>query len=255
MFKSLYLISTLALIKVTSAAMGNSRDVSTYANIDEVYAMHMDLDILVDFPTKTLSGTVEITFNQTVDNVESVFLDSEGMYITNVEYGFGTLWTPVTYFITRPNNNLGNAVEVVIPTKNPALTTFQLRLNYVTNDQTTAISWLKPSQTAGGKYSYLFTQCEDIACRSVAPMQDTPAIKVTYTAIVTVETPYVVHMSANKTGNTTSGNMTVYNFENTIKMPSYLIALAVGNLEETSMGERTSVITEPEKMAEVVDVL
>ena len=86
-------------------------------------------------------------------------------------------------------------------------------------------------------------------------MQDTPAIKVTYTAIVTVETPYVVHMSANKTGNTTSGNMTVYNFENTIKMPSYLIALAVGNLEETSMGERTSVITEPEKTAEVVDVL
>lgn len=56
------------------------------------------------------------------------------MYITNVEYGFGTLWTPATYFITRPNNNLGNAVEVVIPTKNPALTTFQLRLNYVTND-------------------------------------------------------------------------------------------------------------------------
>jgi leukotriene-A4 hydrolase len=51
-------------------------------------------------------------------------LDSEGMYITNVEYGFGTGWRPATFFITRPNSNLGNAVEVVIPTKNPAGTTF-----------------------------------------------------------------------------------------------------------------------------------
>ena len=123
---------------------------------------------------------------------------------------------------------------------NPAGTTFQLRLNYVTNDQTTAISWLKPSQTAGGVYSYLFTQCEDIACRSVAPMQDTPAIKVTYTATVTVPAPYVVHMSANKTGVETDGDNIVYQFENTIKMPSYLIALAVGNLVEHEMGDNST---------------
>merc|ERR1712032_1278056 len=43
-------------------------------------------------------------------------------------------------------------------------------------------------------------------------------------------------------------------------MASYLIALAVGNLEETRMGttagkNRTSVITEPEKMAETVECL
>jgi len=38
-------------------------------------------------------------------------------------------------------------------------------------------------------------------------------------------------------------------------MPSYLIALAVGNLEEHPMSNRTSVITEPEKMDEVVKCL
>lgn len=96
----------------------------------------------------------------------------------------------------------------------------------------------------------MFTQCEDIACRSVAPMQDTPAIRVTYGAIVTVAKPYVAHMSANRSEELSYGNDThnVYYFNNEIPMASYLIALAVGNLEEHSFGNRTSVITEPEMM-------
>ena len=38
-------------------------------------------------------------------------------------------------------------------------------------------------------------------------------------------------------------------------MPSYLIAIAVGNLEEHAMSDKTSVITEPEFMDEVVTAL
>lgn len=116
MLKSLYLLSTLALVKIASAAMGNSRDVSTYANIDEVHATHMDLDFLVDFDRKVLDGIVTITFNQTLENAKSVFLDAEGLYIMNIEYGFSNDWRPCNYYITRPNSNLGNAVEVLIPT-------------------------------------------------------------------------------------------------------------------------------------------
>ena len=36
------------------------------------------------------------------------------------------------------------------------------------------------------KMPYLYTQCEDIAYRSVDPMQDTPANKIIYNANVTV---------------------------------------------------------------------
>ena len=50
---------------------------------------------------------------------------------------------------------------------------FLLKILYKTSDKTTVISWLTPAQTAGKRLSYLFTICEDIACRSVAPMQDT----------------------------------------------------------------------------------
>ena len=44
--------------------------------------------------------------------------------------------------------------------------------------------------------TYLYSQCEDIACRSIAPLQDTPANKFTYTASITVDTGFIVKMSA-----------------------------------------------------------
>lgn len=76
---------------------------------------------------------------------------------------------------------------------------FKVIVGYATNENSMAINWLTPSQTAGKKLPYLFTQCESIACRSVAPMQDTPAVKITYDATVLVDTPFVVKMSANET--------------------------------------------------------
>ena len=39
-----------------------------------------------------------------------------------------------------------------------------------------------------------------------------------------------------------------FSFYNQIKTPSYLIALAIGNLERKSLGQRVGVITEPEGM-------
>jgi len=77
-------------------------------------------------------------------------------------------------------------------------------------------------------------------------MQDTPAVRITYDARVTVPSQFKVKMSANQT-NVQKINMThtSYYFENNIKMPSYLIAIAIGDLEYRSLGKRVGVITEP----------
>lgn len=83
-------------------------------------------------------------------------------------------WMDATFAMTTPNPNLGDAIEVTIPKiENVTLKegdVIMIKMTYVTNEQTTAISWLKPSQTSCKVLPYLFTQCEDIACRSVAPM-------------------------------------------------------------------------------------
>lgn len=127
MIKSIFILSTLSLIQLASAAMGNSRDVSTYANIEEVFATHVDMDFLVDFDRQVLDGNVVITFKTAIENVTSVFLDAEGLYITRVEYmtmDEPSTWRTVNYFMTRPNGNLGDAVEVLMPAMLPANETF-----------------------------------------------------------------------------------------------------------------------------------
>lgn len=92
----------------------------------------------------------------------------------------------------------------------------------------------------------MFTQCEPIHCRSVAPLQDSPSIKSTYTAHVTVKDPYVVKMSANETGIKQNADGTsTYSFRSDIPIPTYLLAVAIGNLAFKSTGPRTGVIAEP----------
>jgi leukotriene-A4 hydrolase len=102
----------------------------------------------------------------------------------------------------------------------------------------------------------MFTQCEDINCRSVAPLQDTPANRITYSADISVLSEYVVKMSANDTTQVTNDDgYTTYSFSCTIPIPCYLIAMAVGDIEYRSLGDRVGVLTEPSMMDEVAECL
>lgn len=106
---------------------------------------------------------------------------------------------------------------------------------------------MKDSQTAGGLYPYLFTQCEDIDCRAVAPLQDTPSNRVTYSARVIADSPLVSKMSANETfTGVYDETRNQAKFQCDIPIANYLMALVVGNIEYKSTGYRTGVITEPE---------
>jgi leukotriene-A4 hydrolase len=115
---------------------------------------------------------------------------------------------------------------------------------------------MTPEQTAGKKLPYLFSQCEDIACRSMSPLQDTPAVKITFEARVVVPKEFTVKMSANDTRQELlNSTHKAYYFDNKIKMPSYLIAIAVGDLEYRSLGNRVGVITEPVNLDLSAEVL
>lgn len=127
-----------------------------------------------------------------------------------------------------------------------------VRVNYKTKPTAMALSWMTPSQTAGKKLPYLFSQCESINCRSVAPLQDTPAAKVTYSARIVAKNDFVVKMSANETAvqavNATHNESL---FRCDVRIPSYLMAVVVGDLEYRSLGRRVGVITEPSQMDKV----
>ena len=101
----------------------------------------------------------------------------------------------------------------------------------------------------------MFTQCEDINCRSVAPLQDTPSNRITYSADITAPSEFVVKMSANETGVMSHDNYSTASFSCAIPIPSYLIAIAIGDLEYRSLGARVGVITEPSQMDKVANEL
>ncbi|KAJ2325400.1 Leucyl aminopeptidase yscIV, partial [Coemansia sp. RSA 2702] len=102
--------------------------------------------------------------------------------------------------------------------------------------------------TLGKSHPYLFTQCEEIHARSLLPCQDSPSVKISYSASIRAPKPLTALMSALATGSRDDGDSTVFSFEQQTTIPSYLIALVVGNLASATISDRCAVWSEPENI-------
>jgi len=164
--------------------------------------------------------------------------------------------TAFEFTIAQPNPLIGSVLQVQLGRNVEEGEEVMIGINYVTSPTGQAFSWLNAEQTAGKTLPYLFTQCEDINCRSVAPLQDTPSNRITYESSITAPKAFVAKMSANETGVFAVDEATsVTKFSCAIPIPSYLIALAIGDLEFRSLGSRVGVITEPCEMEKVANEL
>jgi leukotriene-A4 hydrolase len=88
------------------------------------------------------------------------------------------------------------------------------------------------------------------------PCQDTPSVKVTYTAELTVPRELTALMSAVPTGShevPNDNSKKVFTFEQKVPVPSYLVAIAVGALESRQIGPRSYVWSEKEVIDQAAD--
>jgi leukotriene-A4 hydrolase len=246
------LLSAPSHVEAADGVLGSSKDPSSYANVDQFAPSHISFDLEVSFEDTSTSGTITHTMEALEANVTTVYLDVwDGLEVFTAEFrtdqveGFAD-FAVVSFEITTPNPNIGNALGITLPVEMAAGTEFFLRLAYRTNADTTALSWMTPSQTAGKVHPFMYSLCQLNFCRDMAPMMDTPSMKLTYDATIVAPKELAVYMSANETEsmdfNTTHK---VSKFECDIKVPSYLIAIVVGDLEVRSLNDRVRVMSEP----------
>lgn len=129
----------------------------------------------------------------------------------------------------------------------------KVRIDLQTTEKCTALQWLTPAQTKNKKHPYMFSQCQAIHARSLFPCQDTPDVKSTYS--FNIRSPLPVLASGLPAGpkDFTPGKdgkpgTLLHTYQQSIPMPSYLFALASGDLACASVGPRSTVWTGPEEL-------
>jgi leukotriene A-4 hydrolase/aminopeptidase len=215
-------------------------DAHSYARPDHVRVRQVDLDLEVDFDRHRLHGRVTLAVERTSnDDKQPLVLDSRKLLIQKVEASAdGTNFTAAPFEVGKEDAILGSPITVTLPAKVKTV-----RLYYATSPGASGLQWLDREMTAGKKYPFLFTQSEAIHARSWIPLQDSPAVRVTYRARIRTPKGLLAVMSAVNDPKDPRGGE--HHFEMNLAVPPYLIALAVGDLEFRAVGPRTGVYAEP----------
>lgn len=229
----------LAACSGDGPADGSVRDVHSFARPDEAVMTHLDLDIKVDFREKVIAGKAALTIDNKT-GVDRIYLDTRDLDIERVTVGDPE--REATFTLGDPEPHLGSELAIDI-----APDTRQVTVYYRTRPHAAALQWLSPEQTTGGQYPFLFTQSQAILARTWIPCQDSPGIRFTYRARVEVPRELMAVMSAsNAVARNDSG---VYVCQMPQPIPSYLLALAVGDLTFRPLGPRSGVYAEPPVVA------
>jgi len=208
-------------------------DVHSFSRPEQAVMKHLSLDLAVNFDTKTLSGSATIDI-ENKSGTDTLMLDVRDLDVSEVSID----GEKTTYEIGPAKPYLGSPMAVVIKP-----TTKQVKIRYTTSPSAAALQWLEPGQTAGGKSPFLFTQSQAVLARTWIPLQDSPGIKFTYDAQITVPPGMMALMSAEN--DTMAHADGVYKFKMPQPISSYLMALAVGDLEFRSYDGRCGVFAEP----------
>jgi aminopeptidase N len=225
-------------------------DYHSFANVDQFRVTHIDLDLRVDLEGKEISGVVDLKLKRLDPRALQLVLDTKDLMINDVSQKSTdvlgataknqTIWVSRPFHLEKPDPILGSALVIDLP---PTRQTVEsIRIDYETLPTSAALQWLTPKQTAGRHKAFLYTQSQPIGARTWIPLQDTPQVRATYKAQIHTSSDVLAVMSAeNDPKHKRNGE---YSFVMPQAIPSYLIALAVGDLEFKETGPRTGVYAE-----------
>jgi leukotriene-A4 hydrolase len=223
----------------------SGRDYHSFAEPSAFRVKHLDLDLQASFEEKRLSGVADLTVARVDPNASKLVLDTRDLTIRRIWWMRGaTDLVPLRYTIGARDPMLGSPLTIDLPADASA-PEFKMRISYQTRPEASGLQWVAAEQTANKTDPFLFTQSQAIHARSWIPLQDSPQVRMTYSATIHVPPGMRAVMSAQSVTNplelVPAG---VYKFEMPQAIPSYLIALGVGKLEFRATGPRTGVYAE-----------
>lgn len=224
---------------VTETIDVTSLDPHSYANFNEVQTQHLSLELEVSFTNQTIYG---IARHQIINkNAHKAIFDINGPLIQKVTTGPKGKEEEADFVIGKMDQDsvLGQPLIVTVTPK-----TKFINIYYKTGSRCDAVEWIHPTSK---KEAFLYTQGQAILTRTWIPLQDAPSNRISYDATVKVDPSYLALMSAE---NPTTLNLDgKYHFKMEHPIPSYLIALTVGNIRYHPYSNRCGVYAP----AELVD--
>jgi len=209
-------------------------DPHSYTDLSQARIEHIAFRLEVDFEERRIHGRASYRLDRPCRG--PLDLDTRGLDILAVH----SAGAPLRWDLGADEPILGQRMRLADLGGRR-----EVEIQFRTRPEAGALQWLTPEQTGGGQHPYLFTQCQPINARTVFPCQDSPSVRFTYEAEVLAPTPLTAVMAAAVRGAEDAGPARRFRFSMPQPIPSYLFALAVGDITRRDLGPRTAVFTEP----------
>ena len=213
-----------------------SNDDHSFSNTKEVHTEHIHLDLEIHFAENVISGVARHKISK--HTTDKIIFDTKALEIIKITTG-QTKETELKYRFGKKDELLGQELIVDITPE-----TEFVNIYYKTTDKCEALDWLPAELTSGKRQPFLYSQGQAILTRSWIPLQDSPAIRITYSADVKTDKDVLVLMSASNP--IKKNKERKYHFEMDKKIPSYLIAIAAGDLTYSPIDSMCGVYSEEE---------
>ncbi len=228
----------ISLIAISVSASKFEKDWHTYSNYQDIVTTHVHLDLAIDFKAKQLKGSIEHQLKYLNKTVKLLVLDTRDLDIHKVEAFDGKNWSVTSFELSKRDDVKGSKLSIKLPKHFK-----KVKVHYNSRPEASGLQWLNPVQTAGKKHPFMFSQSQAIHARSWMPIQDTPAMRVSYTADIQTIASLRPIMSAKN--NPQWNDKGRYHFEMPQPIPTYLIAIAAGNIHYKKMSKQTAIYAEP----------
>ncbi|TKX26598.1 leukotriene A-4 hydrolase-like protein [Elsinoe australis] len=217
------------------------RDPNTLSNYNAWKCEHVTADLDIDFDGKKVAGKVTLDMKRLHPDADKIILDTSYLDISSVAInGSEAKWD-----LASRMEPYGSPLTINVSKE--VAEKAAVEINVSTTKDCTALQWLTAAQTSNQKHPYMFSQCQAIHARSIFPCQDTPDVKSTFTYNIKSPLPVLASGLPTTASDETSGSK-VYTFKQSVPIPSYLFALASGDIAKADIGPRSTVWTSPDEL-------